>query len=168
MLAIAASLSDAGSPTEPPEVTQAANAAAARAMHAERRVLMDSSSDHTITQTHPLPVAHAARELAARRRDVVAARPTNRRDQPRIPQRLPKRIDRWLRRAAELGLGEGIERNQIDLGRPVAQQLRELPRLCNRIVDLVEHHVLERDAAARLTLGILPARIEQLGDRVHL
>src|SRR5262245_31336896 len=113
MLATAASLSDAGSPTEPPVVTQPVNAAAARPMHAERNVLMDSSSDHSITQTHPLPVAYAARELTARGRDVVAARPTNRRDQARVPQRLPKRVDRRLRRAAELGLWEGIERNQV-------------------------------------------------------
>src|SRR5262245_1050943 len=104
MFAIAASFPDAGSATEPPDEAHAVKAASVTQRYAVRSVFMNSSSDHTVTQTHPLSVAHAARELAARRRNVVAARPANRRDQTRIPQRLPKRIDRRLRRAAELGL----------------------------------------------------------------
>src|SRR3712207_7627544 len=53
-----------------------------------RSVFMDSSSDHAVTQTHSLPVAHPARELAACGRDIVAARPAYRRDQPCVAQRL--------------------------------------------------------------------------------
>src|SRR5688572_15792654 len=154
MFATAASLSEAGSPT-PPDETQAADAASTTPRHAVRNAFMSSSSDHTITQTHPLPIAHSARELAACRRDVVATRPANRCDQPRVAQRLPKRIDRASRRAAELGLGERIEWNQVDLGRPVPQQLRELARVRDRVVDAVEHDVLERDAAARLPFCVL-------------
>src|SRR6186997_2690201 len=168
MFAIAASLPEAGSLMLPPDETQAADAASARQSHAVRSVFMNSSSDHTVTQTHPLSVSHAARELAARGRDVVAARPANRRNQARVSQRLPKRVERRLLRAAKLGLRKRIEGNQIELRRPVAQQLYELARLGDRIVDAVEHDVLERDAAARLPFGVLPTRVEQLGDRVHL
>src|SRR6188508_2062743 len=119
MFAIAASFPDAGSLTEPPDETQAADAASARQSHAVRSVFMNSSSDHTVTQTHPLPVSDPAGELATRGRDVVAARPANRRNQSRVSQRLPKRVERRLFRAAELGLRKRIERNQIDLCRPV-------------------------------------------------
>src|SRR5262245_10319918 len=113
MLATAASVPEAGSPTEPPDETQAINVASVTRRHAVRSVFMNSSSDHTITQTHSLAVADAAGELAARGRDVVAARPTNRCNQARVSQRLPERVDRALRRAAEFGLGKRVERNQV-------------------------------------------------------
>src|SRR5690242_1055004 len=117
MLAIAASFPEAGSATEPPDETQAVNVATVTRRHAVRSVFMSSSSDHTVTQTHSLSVAHAPGELAACGRDVVAARPANRCNQARVAQRLPERVDRALRRAAELGLRKRIERNQVDLGR---------------------------------------------------
>src|SRR3954471_21184509 len=109
MLAIAASLPEAGSLMEPPDETQAVDVASVARSHAVRSVFMNSSSDHAVTQTHSLSVAHAPGELAAGGRDVVAARPANRCNQARVAQRLPERVDRALRRAAELRLRKRIE-----------------------------------------------------------
>src|SRR5690606_16026253 len=108
----------------------------------------------------------AAGELAAGRRYVVAARPSDRRDDPGRAQSLPETVDRFRCGALEAGLGERIERDQVDLGRASLQQPDELTRLGRTVVDAVEHHVLERDLPACETLRIAPARVEQLRDRV--
>ena len=59
-------------------------------------------------------------------------------------------VDTRVRRPLERNARRGVERNQVDLGLDARQQLRQPARILRRIVDAVEHHVLERDAAALL------------------
>src|ERR1700736_3680321 len=54
--------------------------------------------------------------------------------------------------ASWCGIGEWIERDQIEFARHVANQRRKFPGLLGSIVDMVEHHVLERDEVARRVL----------------
>ena len=62
--------------------------------------------------------------------------------------------------------GKRVERNQVDLGGLAVQQPRQLARVLGLVVDAVEHHVFERDAAAVLLVEVVPAGLEQLGDVV--
>ena len=105
-------------------------------------------------------------ELSAGRIDVFAARLANGRDQPALHELVAEAFDGRLRRAAVLRSRKWIERNEIELGRLVAQQLRELARVFRLVVDAVEHHVFERHAAAVLLVEVVPAGLEQLGDVV--
>ena len=68
-------------------------------------------------------------ELSAGRIDVVAARLADGGDEPALHELVAELLDRRRRRAAVLRSGKRIERNEVELGRLVAQQLRELARV---------------------------------------
>jgi hypothetical protein len=56
-----------------------------------------------------------------------------------------------------------IERNQIHLGRHVAQNPHQLVGVLNAVIDAFQHHVLEGHAAARRIGAVAPAGLEQFG-----
>ena len=61
---------------------------------------------------------------------------------------------------------ERVEGDEVELRGLAAQQPREFTRLRTLVVDAIEHHILEGDAAAVLFIDVVPAGLEQLGDRV--
>src|ERR1039458_118369 len=85
----------------------------------------------------PCPVFHPARELPAGRVDIVPARPARRHDQPRSNQHFGKAADGLARRALETGIGEWVERNQVQLARHVAHQRDQLSRMLRAVVDAI-------------------------------
>ena len=85
---------------------------------------------------------------------------------PSLSRRSRNALDHGVGRAAVARARERVERDQVHLGRPAAQQRRELACVLRSVVDAVEHDVLEGDAAGVLPLDVMPAGGEQLGDRV--
>ena len=71
-------------------------------------------------------VLHAAGELAARGVDVLAARLADRRDRPASISISLEREDPRARARPELGAGERVERNQVELARDVADERDQL------------------------------------------
>src|SRR5690606_2434980 len=123
-------------------------------------------SAQLLTQPHAATIAHAARELVARRRDIVPARAPDRRHDAGRAQSLPETGDGFRGGTLETGVRERIERDQIDLRRPVAKQPDELAGLGGAVVDTVEQHVLEGDLPAREPFGVAPAGVQELRDRM--
>src|SRR5450631_2488200 len=101
-------------------------------------------------------VLDLAGELAAGRRDVVAAGAANRRDEAAVLQHARKDGDAFRWRTLQAGLRKRIERNQVEFARQAptveagaGHEREELRRLCRRVVHAVEHAVLEGDEVAR-------------------
>src|SRR5690606_9150312 len=130
-LACAASVGDA-TRFDPPQAVSSTQAAASAST--ERQFVPTASIDgrlrevsaQLLTQPHAATIAHAARELAARRRDIVPARAPDRRHDAGRAQSLPETVDGFRGGTLETGVRERIERDQIDLRRPVAKQPDEL------------------------------------------
>src|SRR3954471_13900307 len=76
-------------------------------------------------QPHRGAVGDLPGELSAGRIDVVAASLANGDHEPALHELVPEALDGRGRRAAILRSGKWIERNQIELGWLVAQQLRQ-------------------------------------------
>ena len=109
--------------------------------------------------TRPTSWPQAASMSSPRVRRVVAITPLRIED-------LAEPLDRRRAGALVARARKRVERNQVHFRRPVLEQLHELVRVLRVVVDAVEHHVLERDAARVLLVHVLPASIEQLGDRM--
>src|SRR5262245_56291737 len=87
------------------------------------------------TQPHHGAVRDLARELSAGRIDVFAARLADGDDEPTLHELVAEPLDGRRRRAAIARSGKRIERNEVQLGGLVAQQLGELARMVRLIVD---------------------------------
>jgi len=111
-------------------------------------------------------ILHLARELPAGGVDVLATRLANRRHEPGILKHALEGEDRAARAGPEFSVGEGIERDQIELARHLAYQRDELARLRRRVVDAVKHYVFESDEITRCALDVAHARGEQLRERM--
>src|SRR5690606_38054782 len=170
-LACAASVGDA-TRLDPPQAASSTQAAASA--NIERQFVPTASIDgrlrkvsaQLLSQPDTSAIAHAARELAARRRDIVAARASDRRHDAGRAQSLPETVDRFRGGTLETGARERIERDQIDLRRPVAKQPDEPAGPGGAVVDTVEQHVLEGDLPAREPFGVAPAGVQELRDRM--
>src|SRR5512134_3344708 len=75
------------------------------------------------------PVVHLSRELPACGVDVVASRLADRRRHAGLDQGMLERADALARARPELGAGERIERNQVELARHVPRDRYELARV---------------------------------------
>ena len=62
--------------------------------------------------------------------------------------------------------GNGLNGIRLNLHGHVANEIRECARMRGRVVDAVEHHVLEGDEVAWRVREIAAARGEQLGERI--
>ena len=92
--------------------------------------------------------AHVARELAASRVDVVAAWGSGDADVTRIAEDITKGVDAALWGTLVVASRKRVERNQVDFRWNVTKQFGQLPGIGVRIIDTVEHDVLEGDVVA--------------------
>src|SRR5258708_622164 len=97
------------------------------------------------TAAAPLALARGL-ELPARRHDVTTPRRADRRDVAGLHQHSGEGSDRVIVRALIGSARPWIERGQIHLRWNAGKQADELARLGRRIVDALQHHILERDA----------------------
>ena len=111
------------------------------------------------SMTRPASCPQAASMSSPRVRRTVASTPA-------LQQLVPEALDDRGGRAPVVRARERIEGDEVDLGRMPLQQPRERARLRRGVVDALEHHVLERDAAAVLLVEVVPARLQQLRDRM--
>src|SRR5204862_4120650 len=105
-------------------------------------------------------------ELPARRHDVTAARGAHGARIARPVHDLRETLDLLPIRALVFRAGPGIERDQVDLGRDAGEQLHQRLGVGERIVDTLEHDVLEGDAPRIGQARVVAARIEQLRYRI--
>src|ERR1700752_2238393 len=85
--------------------------------------------------------------LTSRGANVAATALSHRNRQMTVGQNLRESIDARVRRSFERNSRRGVDRDQIDLGLDAGQRLREPTRVLRSVVDSVEKHVLESDAA---------------------
>src|SRR3989304_3682418 len=97
--------------------------------------------------------------------DIVPARPARRHYQSGGDQDFGEAADGFARRALETGIGERIERNQVELAWDVAHQCDQLSRMFRAVVDALEPAVLAGHDVARRLVPIARARGKQLGER---
>src|SRR6478672_1229861 len=107
-----------------------------------------------------------ALELPASGEDIAPARRAHRRGITGIENDLGESFDLLPVGAFVFGVGPWIERNEVDLRRNSREQLDQRLGLGERVVDVLEHHVFEGNAARVGQTGILAAGIEQLIDRI--
>ena len=69
-------------------------------------------------------------------------------------------------RALVLRAWPRVERNQIDLGRNTLEQLHQQLGVIHGIVDALEHHIFEGDAARVRRTRIVAAGLQQFGNRI--
>src|SRR5690348_1072793 len=149
--------------------TSVARIAAANTLRSIAQLLLRGSLDPAAEfRMPPRPVQHLALQLAAGGVYVVAAGAAHHRLHVRIQKDLLERADGGLVRTRILGAGEGIERNQVHLGRQPAHQLDELLRQCRRVVDALHQRVFEGDRGAWAPGGVARARVQQFGDGIFL
>src|SRR5690606_10494016 len=108
----------------------------------------------------------ATGELAAGGINVVTARAADRREDTARLELVTEPRDGRRARAAIPRARIRVEGNQVELRRVAPQQINESPRMFGLIIHPFEHDVLEGDAAPVLLIEVVPARLEQLGDRV--
>src|SRR5476651_1015605 len=84
-------------------------------------------------------IHHLPGELAARRVDVVAARPANGGDEAGVEKDLLEALDAIRGGTLESRVGKGVEGNEVHLARHLLQQARELLRVVRRVVHPLEH-----------------------------
>ena len=89
-------------------------------------------------------------QLTARRADVPPAALPHRHGDVPIGQDLREAVDALIRRPFERNARRRVQRDQVHLCLDPRQQLHQPARVLRRVVDAVEQHVLERDAAALL------------------
>src|SRR5205823_11740763 len=118
-------------------------------------------ADDLGSETHRGAIDDAAGELSAGRIDVVAARAPNGRQHALPDELVAEALDLMRGRAPVARAGKGIERDQVHLGRMALEPLRERARLRGRVVHAIQHHVLERDAAAVLFVEVVPAGVQE-------
>jgi hypothetical protein len=126
-----------------------------------------ASRDELLAKTNLGAIVDAPGELAAGGVNVIPARATHGGEHAATDELVPEALDGFGRGAAVLRARKRIEWNQVQLRRMPLQQLHELARLGDGVVHAIQHHVLERDAAAVLFVDVVPAGFEQLRDRVH-
>src|SRR5206468_10763825 len=88
-------------------------------------------------------------ELTARGSDVLALAPPYRRREAGVQQDRLKREDPGEWRPPEPRALPVVERDQVDLGLDAAKQPHQTLGIVDRIVDVLEHDVLEEHALAR-------------------
>src|SRR6266849_8385081 len=88
-------------------------------------------------------------ELTTRRPDVLALAPPDRRRDPGVQQNRLKREDPGQRRPAVSRTLPVVERDQIDLGLDAAEEARQAMGVVERVVDVLEHDVLEEHPLTR-------------------
>src|SRR5699024_10671415 len=91
--------------------------------------------DRHVTKVAFLAAAHAAHELATRSVDIITAGTPYRGAQAALVQDILKALDALAVRPCIGRAGMRIERNQVDLGRALPQQLDQFPRLFGLIVN---------------------------------
>ena len=119
-----------------------------------------------VAEAHAHTIVHATGKLAAGRVDVVTAGAADGGEHAALDELVAERGDHRHRRAAEMRARERVEGDEVELGGLAAQQPRELTRVRTLVVHAIEHHILEGDAASVLLVDVVPAGLEQLGDRV--
>src|SRR5438105_14883487 len=82
-------------------------------------------------------------ELAACRSDIFALAPPHRRRDPGVQQDRLEREDPGQRRPPEPSALPVVERNQVHLCLDAAEQAHDALRVVERVVDVLEHDVLE-------------------------
>src|SRR3569832_1031028 len=101
-----------------------------------------------------------ALELAASSKDIAAARRAYRRRVAGLVDDVGELLDPRRARAIVVGARPRIERDQVDLGWNAAQQPHQLTRIGIGIVDVLEHHILERDAARIAETRVVAAGLD--------
>src|SRR6185312_1233832 len=129
---------------------------------------LNRDADDLVAESYRGAIDDAAGELAAGGVDVVAARAAHGREDPALQELVAEALDGRGARAPVARTRKWIERNEIDLGGMAVQQTRKRARLRRRIVNPVEHDVLEGHAAAVLLVQVVPAGRQQFGDRMLL
>src|SRR5690606_6032746 len=116
-------------------------------------------------QPHQPPLGRLRLELPARRGDVAPARLAHRDRDPR-PLQPPGEGPPPLRRTRlPVGARDRVEGDQVHEGGELPDHLRQLSRQLRRVVDPVDHHVLEGDPLPPRRVE-LPEGVEQLRERV--
>src|SRR6516225_5192203 len=87
-------------------------------------------------------------ELTAGRSDVLALAPPDGRRDAGVQQHRLKRQDPGERRPPKARALPVVERDQVDLGLHAAEQARQPLRVVDRVVDVLEHDVLEEHPLA--------------------
>ena len=105
-------------------------------------------------------------ELPAGRHDVAPARRAHGARIARAVHDLGEALDLLPVRAFVRRAGPGIERDQVDLGGDAGEQTHERLGVLEAVVDALQHHVLEGDAARVGEAGIGAAGSHQLGNRI--
>ena len=119
-----------------------------------------------VAEAYTHAIVHATGELTAGRVDVVTAGAADGGKHTALDELVAERSDHRHRRATEMRARERVEGDEVELRGLAAQQLRERASLRTLIVHAIEHHILEGDAASVLFIDVVPAGLEQLGDRV--
>src|SRR5439155_470359 len=114
----------------------------------------------------PRAVGDIAGKLTAGGRDAVAAGFARGHRQAGALQDLGEAPDSLRARAAEPGMREGIERDQVELAAHMARDTHQFARVRVRVVHALEHDVLESDEVARRLFEVAVARRKQLAQRV--
>src|SRR5699024_787493 len=97
--------------------------------------------DRHLSKVALLAAVHASHELATRGVDVVPTGTPHRGAQAAIVQDILKTLYTVVVRPCIWRTGMRIERNQVDLGRALPQQLDQLTCLFGIIIDPCEQHV---------------------------
>ena len=111
----------------------------------------------------PRPLGGAL-QLPAGRHDVLAPRRPHRRGVAGAVDDRPERLDPLGVRPLVGRAGPRVEGDEVDLRRDAGDQLDQPPRVGVRIVDALQHHVLEGDALGVRQPRIGPAGVEQRRD----
>src|SRR5215468_9249523 len=105
------------------------------------------------------------RQLPARRRNVLPARPPDERRHVSLDQYFLKTQDAFHRRRAVRQFGRGVVRDQVYFGPNAVEQFNKAPRVFVGIVDAVEHYVFERQPLA-FAERVLAAGFHQVRERI--
>src|SRR5580658_4725586 len=136
------------------------------AVHVGLTLWLDRDAECLAAEPHRGAVDDAPGELSAGRVDVIATGAANRRQHATLQQLVAKALDDGRRRASEVRAWEGVERNEVHLGRVPLEEARQSARLRRGVVYALEHYILKGHAAPVLLIQVVPARLQQLGDGV--
>ncbi len=106
--------------------------------------------------------------MSTGRIDIIAAGCAHRCNIAGFHQDVLETTQRIIADPLVVGQIERVKRNQVDLNRHIAQQLRQFMRMVRAIIDLVNQGVFDGDLAVRIRhrLNVALGRVKQHGDRV--
>ncbi|ENN89629.1 hypothetical protein RHSP_37267 [Rhizobium freirei PRF 81] len=127
--------------------------------------------DHHGFESQSLRLAHALRlrlQLAAGGENIPPARRADRRGVTGRIDEIGELLDLLPVRTLVVRAGPGVEGDEVDLGRNAFQELDQPLGVLEAVVDALQHHIFEGDAARIRETGIGAAGVHQLLQRIFL